>query len=198
MLPMTTGGPLYVQPDRHDEVDEAALVPRLDQSRSQRADQLEDEILGLRALETVAEELRVEADLERLAVERDGQRLARLADVRGLRGHLQRALAEFHPQRRVLLGEQANAPHDLAHLGSVQVQLVLERVRQQLLVVREAPFHKPRREGHLADAEDHLVLESGYLDLVAALARRDPRQLLQRAGGHVRLEAAVERLVERR
>src|SRR4051794_4462054 len=74
--------PSDVQADGHDEVDEAgSLVARLDQARPQRADQLQDQLLRLGALEALAGELRVEADLQRFAGERDGQGLARLAHV---------------------------------------------------------------------------------------------------------------------
>src|SRR3954470_7629933 len=169
---------LDVQPDRHHEVDEAARVARLDQARPERADELEDQVVRLGALETVAQELRVEADLERLALERHGERLARLADIGRLRGDLERALREAHAQGGVLLREQADAPHYLAHLGSVEVELVLERIGQELLVVREAALDEPRRKGDVADAEDHLVLERGDLDLVPALACGDARELL--------------------
>src|SRR5256885_5663971 len=104
----------YVQANRHHQVHEAAaLLARLDQAGPQRADQLQDEVIRLGALEAVAEELRVEADLERLALERHGQGLAGLADVGRLRRDLERALAEAQAQRRVLLSEQADAPHDL-------------------------------------------------------------------------------------
>src|SRR3954447_20489243 len=99
MLRTTIAVPrLDVEANRHHEVDEAAGIARLDEARAQRADQLEDEVVGLRALETVAQELGVESDLERLALERDGQRLARLADVRRLRGDLERPFREAHAQ----------------------------------------------------------------------------------------------------
>src|SRR5436190_18389076 len=99
----------YVQADWHDEVHEAAaLLARLDQAGPKRADQLEDQVLGLRAFEAVAEELGVEADLELLALEGHRQRLARLADVGRLGGDLDRALGEAEPQRRVLLCQQAD------------------------------------------------------------------------------------------
>src|SRR5438034_11093041 len=52
----------YVQADGHHEVHESApLLARLDQAGPERADELEHEILRLRALEPVAEELGVEA-----------------------------------------------------------------------------------------------------------------------------------------
>src|SRR3954454_24075605 len=83
--------PSDVQADRHDQVQEAAAVAGLQQPWAQRADELQDDVAGVDRLEAVAQEVGVEADLELLAVERDGQRLARLADVRGLGRHRQLA-----------------------------------------------------------------------------------------------------------
>ena len=56
-------------------------VLALQQPGPQRADQLQPHRVALDALDAVAQELGVEADLERLAVEVDRQRLAGLADV---------------------------------------------------------------------------------------------------------------------
>ena len=69
-----------VEADGHDQVDEVPGVGRFDQSRPQRADQLQDQLLGVDALEAVAQELRVEADLT-ARPGRAPDRLARLADV---------------------------------------------------------------------------------------------------------------------
>src|SRR5215218_10702295 len=130
---------LHVQPDRHDEVAEAgALVAGLDEARPQRADQLQGQLLRLGALEALTEELRVEADLELLTGERDGERLARLADVRSLRRDVERTLGEAQPERGVLLRQQADAADHLEQLLTADAQLVLVRVGKQLLVVREA------------------------------------------------------------
>src|SRR4051794_32283167 len=186
-----------VQPDRHHQVDEPAVVAGLDQAGAQRTYELQDQVVGLGALEALAQELGVEADLQRLALERDRQRLARLADVRRLRRHLEAPVREAHAQRRVLLREQADAAHDLGQLRAAHVQLVLELVRKQLLVVREAALDEARGERDLADAEDHLVFERGDLDAVAALGGRDAAELLQRARGDVRLERSLQRLLER-
>ncbi len=60
---------LHVQADRHDQVEEAALVGALDQAGPQGADELEDQVVRPNAVQAVAQELRVEADLERLAGE---------------------------------------------------------------------------------------------------------------------------------
>src|SRR6185503_7903863 len=121
---------LDIEPNRHHQVGKTALVAGLDQARPERADQLEEELFRLRALEAVAQELRVEPDLEALAAERDRKGLARLADVRSLRRDLERPLGEREPQWRVLLGEEADPPHDLEQLGRGEAQFVLERFRQ--------------------------------------------------------------------
>src|SRR5688572_25413624 len=90
-----------VQADRHQEIEEAAAVGRLDQTRAQRRDQLEQDVARVDRLESVAQELRVEADLQRLAMEWHRQRLARLTDVGGPRRHRQLTLGEGQSQRRV-------------------------------------------------------------------------------------------------
>ena len=128
---------------------------------TQRADELEDELLGVDAVEAVAEELRVEADLELLAVEGDRDRLARLADVGSLGRDGERALAEAESQRRVLLREQADASHHVRELGGRQAQLVLDGLRQQLAVVRELAVDQARGEDDVGELEDDLVLPDG-------------------------------------
>src|SRR5215204_2363837 len=100
---------LHVEPDWHDQVPEAGvLVTGLDQAGSQRADQLQQQLLRLGALQALAEELGIEADLERLAGKRHGERLARLTHVRGLCRDVERSLREAQPQRGVLLRQQAD------------------------------------------------------------------------------------------
>ena len=54
------------QADRHDEVREVVALA-LDHGRPQRADQLEAHVVAVDRLEPVAQEVGVEADLERLA-----------------------------------------------------------------------------------------------------------------------------------
>src|SRR5439155_5952812 len=132
-----------------------------------------------------------------LAVERDRQRLARLSDVRRLGRDLERALAEAQPERRVLLREEADPAHDLEQLGGAHPQLVLEGLREQLLVVREPALHEPRRQRDVPKPEYHLVLERRDLDVAPRAPSRDAPELLERPGWHVRLERAVERLLER-
>ena len=72
---------------------------------------------GLDALQAVSQELGVEADLERFAGERHGQRLAGLADVGRLGGDRELALTKGQPQRRVLLRQQADAAHHVGELA---------------------------------------------------------------------------------
>src|SRR5437899_12916290 len=127
----------HVQSDGHDQVDEVARVRGFDQAWAQRADELENQLLGLDALESVAEELRVEADLERLAVEGNRYRLARLPHVRGLGRNRERSLAEAEPKRGILLREQADPANDVGQLRARQAQLVLHGLGQQLTVVRK-------------------------------------------------------------
>src|SRR6185437_7511857 len=100
----------HVEADGHYEIHEVAGAGRFDQTGAQWADQLEDQLVGLDALEAIAQELGVEADLEWLAAKRHGHGLAGLADVGGLRRDGQRALTEAEAQRRVLQREQADAP----------------------------------------------------------------------------------------
>src|SRR5437764_9733270 len=95
---------LDVEANRHDQILKAASVSRLDQAWSQGADQLEQQVPLLHGLETVAEELGVEADLQWLSLEGDGHRLGRLADVGRLRRYGQLARREGQPEGSVLLG----------------------------------------------------------------------------------------------
>ena len=86
-----------------------------------------------------------------------GSALARLADVRRARRHRQLALGERQPQRRVLLRQQRDAAHDVGDLAGGELQLVLERVGQQLAVVGELAVDQARGEHVAADLEDDLV-----------------------------------------
>ena len=118
-------------------------------------------------LEPVAQELGVEADLERLGRERRRQRLLRLADVLRPRRHRQLALGEAQPQRRVALREQADAAHDVEQLLARQLELVLELLGQQLAVVRELPVDAAGRQPDAVGAEDDVVLLQRELDVLA-------------------------------
>src|SRR5688572_26337715 len=57
---------LHIQSDGHQEVLEARAVTGFEQARPQRRDQLDDHVTVDR-LQAVAQELRVEADLQRFA-----------------------------------------------------------------------------------------------------------------------------------
>src|SRR5439155_17238043 len=126
-------------------------------------------------------------------------RLARLADVLRTRRHRQLAVREAQPERRVPLREHSYPPHDLEQLGTRQRQLVLEALREELLVVRELAVDAARREPDAVRAEEHLVLLNPELDLT--LAGGDPRQLSECAGRDDRLElrqvTADRRLADR-
>ena len=126
-------------------------------------------------LQPVAQELRVEPDLERLARELHGQRLLRLADVLRLRGDRELSLCEAEPERRVALRHHRGAAHDLEKLLARQLHLVLERLGQELLVVRELTVDAARRQPDLARSEHDVVLLDADLELGGVL--RDARQL---------------------
>ena len=79
---------------------------------SERVDQLELHGLADHGLQAVPQEIRVEADLERLARIVDRNRLVRLPDVLGLRGHRQLTLREAQAQGCVSLCENPRAADD--------------------------------------------------------------------------------------
>ena len=74
---------------------------------------------------------------------------------------------------------------------------MLERLGEQLLVVREAALNEPRRQRDVPEPEYHLVLERGDLDVSCCAPSSDATELLERAGRNVRLQRAVERLFQR-
>ena len=63
---------------------------------------------------------------------------------------------------------------------------MLERLGQELLVVRELTVDPARRQPNVASAEHDVVLLDADLQLAGVL--RDPRELRERARGHDRLE----------
>ena len=129
--------------------------------------------------------------------ERHGDRLRRLAHVRGLRAHRQLALGEAQPQRRVLLGHQADPAARRERSSSVAMpQFVLERVGQQLVVVRELTIDQARAQDIAPDLEHDLVLAHRNRDLVRVAG--EPLELLQRARRDVGLEAGVDGGFQRR
>src|SRR5665811_763853 len=87
----STGARLHVEADRHHEVAEVFVVDRLQQARAQWRDQPQQHLLAAYGLDAVAEELRVEADLQRLALERRRHRLLGVADIGRRRRDLQLA-----------------------------------------------------------------------------------------------------------
>ena len=173
------------------------VVGGFDHAGAQRADQLQHQLLGLDALEPVLEELGVEADLEHLAVEGHRDRLAGLADVGGLGGDGERALAEAQPQGRVLLRQQADAAHHLAELGGRHAQFVVDRVGQQLAVVGELAVDQARGQHRVAELEDHLVGPAADRQRVGVRAGGDADQLLQCPRRDVDLERALDGGLER-
>ena len=76
-------------------------------------------------------------------------------------------------------------------------ELVLVGLGQQLAVVRELTVDQAARERDAADLEDDLVGAHADADLLDVVAD-EPAELLERAGGDVGLEAAVERRLELR
>src|SRR4051794_26579125 len=78
--------PLDVEANRHPQV--ALLIPLdgLQQSRAQRGDQPQQQLIAPDALDAVLQELGVEADLKRLALEGGRHALLRIADLGCLRG----------------------------------------------------------------------------------------------------------------
>ena len=133
-------------------------------------------------LEPVAEELGVEADLERLAGVGRRHRLLRLADVLGLRRDGQLAFGEAQAQRRVALRHHRGAADDVRELRLRQRQLDLERLGQQLPVVRELAVDPARRQPGVAGAEHDVVLVHAELDRVAA---GEPRELVSARAGMI-------------
>src|SRR3954469_24534400 len=82
----STGRTSHVETDRHHQIAEVFVVDRLQQARPQRRDQPQHDLIALDAFDPLAEEVGVEADLQRLALEGGGHRLLRVADVWGRRG----------------------------------------------------------------------------------------------------------------
>src|SRR3954463_16095839 len=80
--PRARGHRSDVEADRHHQVAEVVALHRFQQPRPQRRDQPDQPLVALNAFDPFAEELRVEADLQRLPLEGGGDRLTRVADVR--------------------------------------------------------------------------------------------------------------------
>src|SRR5215211_3998190 len=91
---LPTANPSDVQSNGHDEIEETSVITRLNQPRAEWADQLQDEVVRLGALQALPEEVRVEADFECLSLEGHRQRLAGLSDIRRLSRDVERSLGE--------------------------------------------------------------------------------------------------------
>ena len=152
----------------------------------ERVDQLQLDAVGRDRLEPLAQELRVEPDLERLSGVGDRERLACLADVLALRRDRQLALREPQPQRRVALRHHRGAADRLEQLRAVQLELDVERLRLQLRDVRELPVDPAGREPCIAGAEDHVVLVDA--ELHGLRPGGDAAELVERACRDDRLE----------
>src|SRR5580765_4504711 len=187
------------QTDRHDEVREIP-VRSLEHRRAQRADVLELHVVALDCVDSVAEKLGVEADLERVSDERHRHRLARLADLLRPRDNRQLALGEAEVERCRALDHHAGAADNVEEFEPRNRQLVLERLGQELADVRELAVDAARREPDVPGREDDLVLLHADADLVDIAG--DARKLLQRAARDDRLEirggAAERRLLDRK
>src|SRR5918996_120774 len=181
------------QPDRHDQVLEVVALA-VHEAGPQRADELEPHGVVDHGLEPVAQELRVETDLHRLAAVAHGERLARLADVLGLRRDGQRPLLEAQAERRLALRQQAGAAHDVEKLLAGQLHLGLELLRQELPVVGELAVDPAGRQPDAVRAEHDLVLLDADVDRLCVRGAGDARELLERTGRHDRLELAARTL----
>src|SRR3954447_3164273 len=71
----STGRTSHVEADRHHQIAEVFIVDRLQQAWAQRRDQSQHYLIALDAFDPLAEEVGVEADLQRLALERCRHRL---------------------------------------------------------------------------------------------------------------------------
>ena len=88
---------------------------RLDQARAQWTDQLQAQLVSLRALQAVLQELGVEADLEPLALKLTGSD-SEASPTSGVCAEtVTLPILEREPQRRVALRHQADATHDRAN-----------------------------------------------------------------------------------
>ncbi len=83
-------------------------------------------------------------------------------------------------------------------LRAREPQLVLDRLGEQLAIVGELAVDEPRGEHDVADLEHHLVLPNADRQLGLIDLLRDASQLLEGAGGHVRLDRPLQRRLERR
>src|SRR5438105_13561291 len=150
-----------VQPDRHDQVEELALLlltGRFQETRAQRADELDHQLIGTHAVEAVLKKLRIEADLECLTLVVDRHRLRCLAHVGRLSREGDLSSVESQPQRRCSLRQDADPPDHRQQLVPADAQLVFVGLRHKLAIIRELTIYQARREGHPFDPEHDLVV----------------------------------------
>ena len=112
-----------------------------------------------------------------LAAERRVELFFGLADVLGDRPDGELALAELQAQRRVLLGQQADAPGDREQLGAVELDGVVEALGQELAVVGELAVDQARRDPDVADREERLVFGDDEAQLAAVDGRAEALHL---------------------
>ena len=189
----------------HVEATLRLLDGRLDPVRSGEVDQLELDVLGVRRGQGVLQELRVEADGDRLGA--GGLNLfTRLAEIRSARGQHHRRLLDVQPYgRRLGIGEQADTPNRREERRAIRDEPNRIVLRQDLRVRRILPVHEPRVEHGVFVRDDDLVVLDGDLyllvlsegldDLIHGLDGDDdaPLALRQAFGGesHQRQASAV-------
>ena len=150
---------------------------------------------GVDEHEAVPEELGVEADLERLAVVRDGHRLLGLPDVGRLARHAQLAVGEAEADRRVVLREHGDAAHDLGELVARDRDLVLEAVGHERAEVRELALDAARGQPRPLDADRDVVLRDR--ELHGRAGRDQPLRLREGARRDDRVGGLGRGLLER-
>src|SRR3954453_11928422 len=111
--PRARGHRSDVEADRHHQVAKVVALHRFEQTWPQRRDQPNQNLVALHAFDPFAEELGVEADLQRLPLEGGRDRLPRVADIRRFCPHGQLTGLERKSQRRVALRQLADAAGDI-------------------------------------------------------------------------------------
>jgi hypothetical protein len=184
--------PADVEADRHHQIAEVFALDRLQQARPQRRDQPQQHLVALDALDALLEELRVEADLERLALERRRHRLRGIADVGSLGGDRQLPRRKGKAERSVALRQLADPAGDVEEVASRQANVVLVGLRQELSKVGELAIDQPRREGDRPCLENRLVGEQRDRHLLNTLGGEDAAELAQRPGGDIGVDLAAQ------
>ena len=157
-----------------------------DQAGPQRVDQLQPHGVAAHRIDAVREELRVEADLERLARVGGGKRLLRLADVLALGRDRQLTLGEAQSQRRVAQRHHAarrTTSRSSARGRSTSISNDSGSSRPH---VGELPVDPAGRQPRVAGRRRRRVLVDAERDGLRAAG--DPRELGEGAGRDDRLE----------